>query len=172
MKKYLANEKGQAIFEMILFIPFILFLYTIYYTAGNALNGSINQQKAVRGYFYISMKGNSYVNNTVDLNILKGSGMKKIGFNAFGWTDHMGGSGGKETFGTCFKFSSILKNGSNEDCDSNERENPGSSRYVRLFTFYGVCGPSYSTNAQDQLYVDPSRQSNGRDSCVVSTSDN
>lgn len=172
MKKYLSNEKGQALFEMILFIPFILFLYTIYYTAGNAINGSIVQQKAVRGYFYISLKGNSYIVNRVDLLHLKDQGMKRIGFNAFGWTDHMGGSGGKESFGTCFKFSSLLKNGSNEECDSNARDSEGSSRYVRLFTFYGVCGPNYTINTQDQLYVNPGLQAFGRESCVVSSSEN
>jgi hypothetical protein len=46
------NQEGQAVFELLIFLPFLLFLYTIYYTAGNAINGSINQQKAVRGYFY------------------------------------------------------------------------------------------------------------------------
>src|SRR3954466_1046982 len=96
MKKYLSNEKGQAIFEMILFIPFIMFLYTIYYTAGNAIRGSITQQTSVRGYFYISMKGNSFVNTGPELQALKTKGMKTIGFSSFGWADHLGGSGGSE----------------------------------------------------------------------------
>lgn len=169
MKKYLSNEKGQAIFEMILFIPFILFLYTIYYTAGNAISGSITQQTAVRGYFYISMKGNSYVNTSVDIDALKSSGMKMIGFNAFGWTDHMGGSGGKETFGTCYSFSSLLRNGSSDTCEGPEREKPGSSPFVRVFTFYGVCGPVYTANSQDAFVVNQGIQGAGRDACVVSS---
>lgn len=166
----LSNEKGQAIFEMILFIPFLLFLYTIYYTAGNSLNSSITQQKAVRGYFYISMKNNSYVNSKPELDHFKDLGMKKIGFGALGWTDKFGGSGNKETFGTCFKFSSLLQNGSTEECDSDARENPGSSHFVRVFTYYGVCGPTYVTDQRDQLYVNASVQSFGKTSCELSNS--
>jgi hypothetical protein len=169
MKKHLSNQKGQAIFEMILFIPFIMFLYTIYYTAGNAISGSITQQTSVRGYFYISMKGNSFVNTSPELQILKSKGMKTIGFNSFGWADHLGSNGGSESYGTCYSFSSLLRNGSSDTCDGAEREKPGSSPFVRVFTFYGVCGPVYTTNSQDALGVNQAAQGAGRDACVVSS---
>lgn len=165
--KQLSNENGQAIFEMILFIPFLLFLYTIYYTAGNSLSSSITQQKAVRGYFYISLKNNSYVNNYSELKDFKEKGLKKIGFSALGWADHLGGSGGRESFGTCFKFSSLLNNGSNEECDSDQRDANGVSHFVRVFTYYGVCGPTYLTDQRDQLYINASVQSYGKSSCEV-----
>lgn len=135
------NQKGQAIFEMILFLPFLLFLYTIYYTTGNSISGSINQQKAVRGYFYGSIKGNSYIVSLPELKMFGERGLKKVGFNSIGWNEKLGSD--SKSFAPCFKFSSLLKNGSTEECDQSEREEEGSSRFIRLFTYYGVCGPSY-----------------------------
>lgn len=135
------NQNGQAIFEMILFLPFLLFLYTIYYTTGNSINGSINQQKSVRAYFYGLVKGNSYVVSLSDLRTFGDSGLKKIGFNSVGWNEKLGA--GNRSFAPCFKFSSLLKNSSTEECEGDERDEEGSSRFIRLFTYYGVCGPTY-----------------------------
>ena len=148
------NQKGQALFEMILFLPFLMFLYTIYYTAGNSISGSINQQKAVRGYFYALVKGNSYV---IPLNDLKkfGGTIKKVGFNSVGWNDHLVGT---QSFAPCFKFSSLLKNNSTEECNGSDRDEEGSSRFIRLFTFYGVCGPYYNTNQANNYEIDPRNQ--------------
>ena len=139
MNKFINNKKGQAIFEMILFLPFLLFMYTIFYTAGNSINGSINQQKALRGYFYQVVKHNSYLINTSDLNAF--SSMKQVGFFSLGWSEKMDG---KTPVANCFKFSSLLKNGSSEECDTNVRDPADTSRFVRIFTMYGVCGPIYS----------------------------
>lgn len=160
MKKNLPkilNQKGQALFEMIIFLPFLMFLYTIYYTAGNSINGSINQQKAVRGYFYALVKGNSYIVPLVDLKKFKEESISKVGFNSVGWNDHLLG---KKSFAPCFKFSSLLKNNVTEECDGSERDAEGSSRFIRLFTFYGVCGPYYTQTPQDKDYfdIDPRNQ--------------
>lgn len=135
------DQKGQALFEMIIFLPFLLFLYTIYYTVGNSISGSINQQKAVRGYFYQIVKGNSYLVTLSDLKSFSAVGLKKIGFNSVGWNERL--ADGNRAFAPCFKFSSLLKSNSNEKCDDDTREEEGSSRFIRLFTYYGVCGPSY-----------------------------
>lgn len=139
-RKFL-NQKGQALFEMILFLPFLLFLYTIYYTAGNSISGSINQQKAVRGYFYGTIKGNSYIVSMPELKSLGDSGIKRIGFNSVGWNEKLGSD--NKSFAPCFKFSSLLKNSTTEECEGAERDEEESSRFIRLFTYYGVCGPSY-----------------------------
>ncbi len=160
------NQKGQALFEMILFLPFLMFLYTIYYTAGNSISGSINQQKAVRGYFYSLVKGNSYVIPLVDLrNFKMNSGITKVGFNTVGWNDHLTG---KQSFAPCFKFSSLLKNNSTETCDGNERDEEGTSHFIRLFTFYGVCGPYYTPTQDDPNFydIDP-RQQASQVSCTL-----
>jgi hypothetical protein len=168
-KKYLkniCNQKGQALFEMILFLPFLMFLYTIYYTAGNAISGSINQQKAVRGYFYTLVKGNSYI---VTLNELKsfrdGTGnITNVGFNSVGWDEHLVN---QNPIAPCFKFLSLLKNNSEEVCEEKQTEE-GQSRFIRLFTYYGVCGATYTQNAQDREFfdIDPRNQAS-QSSCTL-----
>ncbi len=146
-KKIFFNQKGQAVFEMILFLPFLMFLYTIYYTTGNSINGSINQQKAVRGYFYTLVKGNSYVIPFVELKHFRSLGISKVGFFSLGWDDHLTND---KPFAPCFRFSSILKNKTTEECNSGEREAPDSSRFIRVFTYYGVCGPYYTPSSVDR----------------------
>jgi hypothetical protein len=150
----LRDQKGQAIFELIIFIPFLVFLYTIYSTTGNAINASINQQKSVRGYFYSLIRGNSYINSLPDLEEFSGFGVKTVGFASLGWREKSDKSG-KTAYAPCFKFISLLKgSSSSEDCDSANRDTDsrgnGVSHYVRVFTFYGVCGPVYTETA-DQV---------------------
>lgn len=141
----ISNQQGQGIFELIIFLPFLMFLYSIFYTAGNSISGSINQQKAVRGYFYATTKGNSYLNTKLDLLELNDKGRKTVGFSSLGWREKS--TDGQNAFAPCFKFSSLLKNDSNEECDDDEREEESSSRYIRIFTYYGVCGPVYTESA-------------------------
>jgi hypothetical protein len=149
------NQKGQALFEMILFLPFLMFLYTIYYTAGNSISGSINQQKAVRGYFYALVKGNSYIVSLSEIRKLKEEGVTKVGFNALGWKERV--TSGDTPIAPCFRFSSLLKNNMTETCEGSERDGEATSRFIRLFTFYGVCGPYYNfsqTPLDDKGYFD------------------
>lgn len=149
--KKLLNQKGQAIFELILFLPFLMFLYTIYYTIGNSISGSINQQKAVRGYFYNLVKGNSYLLNSGDVKSFGSKGFKRIGFASVGWANDLVS---EQPIAPCFKFSSILKNGATEECESSEREEGDKSRFIRLFTYYGVCGPAYTQSTTDSNEFD------------------
>ena len=160
------NQKGQALFEMIIFIPFLIFLYTIYSTTGNSISSSINQQKAVRGYFYSLNKGNSYLNTLDDLDRFRTKSIRMVGFSAIGWREKSKNSG-DQSFAPCFKFSSMLKNGSTEECDDGTRETDAdggpSTRIIRIFTYYGVCGPVYSEisdpNAAAFYLIHPSLQS-------------
>ncbi len=145
-KTLLKNQKGQAVFEMIIFLPFLVFLYSIYSTAGNSISGSINQQKAVRSYFYAITKGNSYLNTRTDLKQYLNATLETVGFSSLGWREKTNGDG-KSAFAPCFKFSSLLKNSSTEECDSPQRDEEGSSRYIRVFTYYGVCGPVYTKSS-------------------------
>jgi hypothetical protein len=163
MKKLINNQKGQAIFELIIFIPFLVFLYAIYYTVGNSISGSINQQKAVRGYFYALTKGNSYINTLMDLEQMSDSyAIKEVGFSSIGWRIREA-SGASGAYAPCFKFAATLNNDSTEKCDDKTREIPNeSSRLIRIFTFYGVCGPAYKVSQNDGRFfeIDPTRQNN------------
>jgi hypothetical protein len=161
------NQKGQALFEMILFLPFLMFLYTIYYSVGNSINGSINQQKAVRGYFYSRVKGNSYLVSLSELVKFKEeNSITKVGFNSLGWADQMKNE--KNPLAPCFKFSSLIKNNSTEECNGSERDNEHSSKFIRLFTYYGVCGATYTPGRVDgnSFEIEPKYQSSS-DSCTL-----
>jgi hypothetical protein len=156
------NENGQAIFELIIFLPFLIFLYTIYYTVGNSISASINQQKAVRGYFYQLVKGNSYIVPAVDLaSDVNEHGIHTVGFFALGWADELLNN---QPVGNCFHFSSMLKNNSTEVCNSSVREEPSSSYFIRAFTMYGICGPVFEPpttallNGGKQFVLDQARQ--------------
>lgn len=140
------NQKGQALFELIIFLPFLIFLYSIYYTVGSSISASINQQKAVRGYFYALTKGNSYINTLPELEELSNENIKMVGFSSVGWREKS--NNGKDAFAPCFTFSSILKNDEAEDCFSSDREEDSKTRNIRVFTFYGVCGPVYSETSE------------------------
>jgi hypothetical protein len=139
--KIFKSNKGQSVFEFIIFAPFLVFMYTIFYTAGNSINGSINQQKALRGYFYHILKGNSYITSHSDIKKFRDNGVSIVGFMGLGWREH--DKNERDSFAPCFKFSSILKNNSTEECDDSKREEEGMSRFVRVFTYYGVCGPTF-----------------------------
>ena len=166
LKNIVSNQRGQALFEMIIFIPFLIFLYTIYSTTGNSISSSINQQKAVRGYFYSLNKGNSYLNTYADLERFRDKSIQMVGFSAIGWREKSKG-GGDVSFAPCFKFSTMLKNGATEDCDDSSRESDSdgnsTTRIIRIFTYYGVCGPVYSAtsdiNAPAFYMIHPSNQS-------------
>jgi hypothetical protein len=146
----LNNQKGQAFFEMIIFLPFLIFLYTIFYTVGNSISGSINQQKAVRGYYYQTVKGNSYISSAQTLGQLRGS-IKTVGFYALGWAEKL--ENNTNPVAPCFAFSSFLKNGSSENCEDNSRPSSDTSSFIRIFTMYGVCGTVFSPPKQNMAVV-------------------
>ena len=165
--KRILNQKGQAIFEFLIFIPFLAFLYTIFYTVGNSINGSINQQKSVRGYFYTLVKGNPYLLTKQDLDSLREKGIKKAGFFSIGWSEK---SDGDKKYAHCFQFASMFKSGSDEECDSKARPMPESSVYVRIFTAYGVCGAVYRDAPHANTFeFDPALQGDAT-GCTLSSS--
>lgn len=162
MKRILRNQKGQAIFELIIFLPFLIFMLSIYYTIGNSLSGSINQQKVVRGYFYALTKNNSYINTGPDIDeFTTKHSFRLVGFSALGWREKSS-DGGRKAFGPCFTFPSMLRNGTTESCDDKERGDSPSgptSNLIRVFTFYGVCGPVYTLPQNGgRMTIEPHKQ--------------
>lgn len=139
------NQKGQSLFEFLVFMPLLVMLMGVFYSFGGALSMSINQQKAVRGYFYQLLKGNSYGITYSDLANLSNLGTKKVGMFSIGWRIKDAG-GGKSSFGSCFKVSNIFSGSDDEDCFGNVRPTEGSSRFIRAFTAYGICTNSYVEN--------------------------
>lgn len=148
-KKKFLNEEGQAIFEFVLFLPFIIFLYTVLINISNSINGSINQQKATRGYFYRLLKNDSRAPNRIDIEFLVSRGINVVGPVSVGWRRKSVGD--TQSFGTCYKFMNFFGNETSEECDE-LREGEVTSNFVKLFTFYGVCGESYMKS--DSGYVE------------------
>lgn len=147
--KILKNNRGQSIFEFIAFLPFLVIMYSIVYTVGNSINGSINQQKATRGYFYNLNKNNSFINTYSDLKLFESNSMSLVGFSYIGWRVKSE-SGGTISFAPCFSFNAMMKSGSDEGCDDKPND-PDISRHIRVYTAYGVCGPTYRFNGSQYI---------------------
>lgn len=140
------DEKGQAVFEMIIFVPLFIFLFTIIYNVGSSINISINQQKAARRYFYYLSKGSSFLPLDFNLSRYRQDGdFSVIGMSFIGYRQRDGGSGGATPIATCMKFSSFLTGDESEECEDpvDVTEEPAATSFVRIYTGYGVCGDTY-----------------------------
>lgn len=142
-------EKGQAIFEFIVFLPFFLILLAILITMGGAINGSINQQKSTRGYFYYLVKNNSNLPPAEDLEPLKGV-ISATGMYSIGWRDQ---SIGGNPIGPCYKILSFGMGGKGKPEACNEKINTAEqiSSFIKVFSVYGVCSTSYAVGSSGGL---------------------
>ena len=156
-KKILDAEKGQAIFELILFMPFLVYFVTLLFTAGSSINGSINQQKATRGYFHYILKGNSILPVKSDLGRLEPV-VPSVSVASIGWAESRPSDG--EQFGACYKFSTLYS--STDEICKGQAEDETSSIFVKPFTFYGVCSATYTRQAEGGYWMDPSVAANVR----------
>jgi hypothetical protein len=161
------DQSGQALFEFLAFIPLMLMLYSITITIGASINASINQQKIVRGYYYHLIQNSSaFPTKGILLDSLNKVGAQRIGFFALGWKTRFEGS---TPVSPCYKLLTLSSANANETCEDRTppigpNGNPV-TRFIRVKTAYGICGPSYLfTNgdfayANDTLsdfsYVDP-----------------
>lgn len=137
------SEKGQALFEFIVFLPLVLVLCGVLLVTGNAINASINQQKATRSYFYLFNQHNSRLPNNRILNILKSNGVANVGHFSLGWFEVMNGVIPQTT---CFKYNALFGDiKPDETCEDPDVEENKTS-YIRPATAYGVCAETYSLN--------------------------
>ena len=148
MKK-IQNEKGQAIFEFIVFLPFFLILLAVLITMGGSINGSINQQKATRGYFYYLVRNNSNIPPREDLTPLEGV-VTATGMYSIGWRDQ---SQGGTPLGSCYKVLSFAMGGDKEkeSCGDKLKTADKISSFIKVFSVYGVCSTSYSVGPSGSL---------------------
>lgn len=145
-----AKEDGQAIFEFIVFLPFFLILLAILITMGGAINGSINQLKSTRGYFYYLVKNNSNLPSRDDLDPLEGV-ISATGMYSIGWRDQ---SKGGTPLGPCYKVLSfgMSKQGKiSEQCADKINTAEQISSYIKVFSVYGVCSTSYAVGGSGKL---------------------
>lgn len=137
------DEKGQSLFELIAFLPLLLLLISVMVTTGNAINGSINQQKALRGYFYFLVRGSSVAGmSTSQLATFDEEGLSSVGQYVVGW--RASDDSINDTFGTCYKYNSLFNNSEivDRDCkDPSVRD--GKTHFIRVFTAHGLCSENY-----------------------------
>jgi hypothetical protein len=136
------KESGQAIFEFIIFLPLIIYLFTVLTNVGDAINGSINQQKSVRGYFYGSLRGNSYPISHKDLTDYSEKGITGAGLVAFGWREK--GDDGGQNFSACYPFLTFMGMGNKDETCEEPIVQDRKTSIIRVATLYGLCGEYFS----------------------------
>ena len=133
------NQNGQALVEFVLFLPFMLMMYSIIMNVSNAINASINQQKVTRAYFYYRMQNNSMVPKP-----RRGSPDPSVGWTTFGmhitgWASELYNN--SVPVAACFKFNIPLGSTAEDSCK--EAYNKKTTQYIRVGTVYGICGTTY-----------------------------
>lgn len=142
-KEIIENEEGQAIFELVIFLPVMLYLMVMLLNVGNSINASINQQKATRGYTYYLLKGNSLGNRRGDLATLTGS-INEVSSFIVGWRAEQQG-GGTQSFGSFYRLPTLPWVGEgDEDCMAKSSSGDPQTECIKVFTIYGVCGETYA----------------------------
>jgi hypothetical protein len=147
-KTKLNNQNGQAIFEMIFFLPLILILVSMILNIGSAINGSINQQKTTRGYFYARIKNNS--NLPMHTLTQTHSDWKLFGMFFVGWKEKF--DSGQFPVQPCYKLSIpfVQPDDSEGTCGAYSSE---TTSFIRVGTVYGVCGTTYYNNQNTVVKV-------------------
>lgn len=135
-KSILKSDKGQALFEFVMFLPFLVMIYSVVMSIGNSINGSINQQKATRSYFKNRLQNNSNIPKPSDAF----TRLNEFGMWAIGWAEELQGSQGSPIM-TCYKFSIPLGSTENDECKKRYRGT--TTQFIRVGTVIGVCGASY-----------------------------
>ncbi len=129
------DQKGQALIELIVFLPLMFTVYAVISGFANAINGSINQQKVVRGYFYFRTQNNSMIPKPIEDH----AQYQRFGADFLGWKEFFGGN--EQPMAPCYKVSIPVRAGNSDSC-ANQYSEP-SSLYMRVGTAYGVCGGTY-----------------------------
>lgn len=132
------DQSGQALIELIIFLPLMFGLYGMIRGFANAINGSINQQKITRAYYYFRIQNNSMVprplTGTVD------GKWQKFGMSYIGWADYLEGE--RYPVATCYQITIPLTPVGTDSCASNYSTE--STQFVRVGTVYGICGATFA----------------------------
>ena len=135
------NQKGQSIFEFIVFVPFLILMLQVFMNVGGSINGSINQQKAVRSYFFHKLKNSSFFPSLNDLTNL--SGIENVSYSAFGWSKEL--VGGKQPKAPCYLLNNFFGEPI-DTCDDLTEKGEGKSQFVRVYSVFGLCTGVFTKN--------------------------
>jgi hypothetical protein len=130
------NQKGQALIELIIFLPLMFMFYSMISGFANAINGSINQQKITRSYFYYRLQNNSTIPKPDPDGVYKN--WSTFGMFFIGWKDYFES---EKPVAPCYQLTTPLGASSADNCK--ERYSSPQSLFIRVQTVYGVCGGTY-----------------------------
>lgn len=131
------NEKGQALVELIIFLPLMFMFYSMIAGFANAINGSINQQKIARSYFYYRLQNNSTIPKPDPDNAF--ANWQLFGMFFIGWKDKF--DAGNKPVAPCYQLTIPLKANASDTCET-DYTTP-TTLFIRVQTAYGVCGGTY-----------------------------
>ena len=150
--KKILKENGQALMEFVIFLPFMMMMYMTILAMGNAINGSINQQKVTRAYFYYRAAHNSTMPRPRRDGIEPADGWNSFGMQIMGWSEKLAGSNGNTPFAPCYRFELPFEGvAGGTSCDETYTE--PATQLVRVRTVYGICGATYIKNTSTQENV-------------------
>jgi len=136
------REKGQSLFEFLVFLPIMLVCLTSLISFGSAINASINQQKIARGYFFALLRGNAFANRHQELVELEGGGVNNASMFFIGWADKMSG---ESPYAPCYKITNVLSSSApNEECKG--KTTGDTSQFVKVKTVFGLCTTTYENH--------------------------
>jgi hypothetical protein len=165
----LKNQSGQALMEFIIFLPFMLMLYTVVIILGDAIHGSINQQKATRGYFYYRIQNSAHITRP-----FRAGGApvftnwQTFGMFFLGWADYLENSANPVY--PCYKLNLPFAAAAGDVCNSTYSGAVPTTQFIRVGTVYGLCGASYarSMNTTGASEYSEQPQSGNADELVTS----
>jgi hypothetical protein len=149
MKKENNSQKGQALIELIIFLPLMITVYSVIGGFASSINGSINQQKIARSYFYFRIQNNSSIPGPTLLGT-SGSSWKKFGMFYIGWKDHFINS--KTPVMPCYKITIPFKENPSDQCD--QAYTDPKTLWIRVGTVYGVCSTTHAVQ-NDKYFLIP-----------------
>lgn len=147
--KNVRNEEGQALIELIIFLPLIVTLYSVISGFASSINGSINQQKITRAYFYYRLQNNS----TTPFPKSGEENWQMFGMFFIGWRDKLVKS--ETPVMPCYKISIPFKDDQKDKCEDTYSDHK--TLWVRVGTAYGICGGTY-VNENGKIYLVPEKQ--------------
>lgn len=143
------NQKGQGIVEFLIFLPFMIMMYSVTLSISNAINASINQQKVTRAFWHYRNMNNSTVPRPRRRDDGEPSdNWSKFGMQIMGWAASLRGDS-NTPIAPCFRFSLPLGESRDDECE--ETYEGTSSQFIRVQTVYGICGATYARVESDRI---------------------
>ncbi len=150
------NQNGQALIELIIFLPLMFMFYSMIAGFANAINASINQQKVTRAYFYYKVQNNS----TIPKPTSPYTNWSHFGMYFIGWADYLesGSDESGQPVAPCYRLTVPLASNKDDKCET--KYTKATSQFIRVQTVYGVCGATYERH---DTYVQPVPDFSGGD---------